>query len=88
MTSRINVTNKQGLTKLASIIKQAGFGEVKVTVKPNKSIVLTPNTQIDLSTGLSDLKAGRFVSFKNVDKAVQFLDKRTKKPKKPVTSKK
>ena len=78
MTSRINVKNKVGLTKLATIIKQAGFDDVKVTIKP-RSITLTPSTAVDLTAGLSDLKAGRYVSFKNTGSAIKFLSARSKK---------
>lgn len=88
MTSRLNVKNKAGLSKLASLIKQAGFDDVQVTVEPNKSITLTPSKEVDLSAGLADLKARRYVVFKEVDEAVDFLENRTKKSKKPVTRKK
>ncbi len=88
MTSYINVKNKQGMTKLASLIKQAGFNDVKVTVQPNKSITLTPGKDIDLRAGLSDLKAGRYTSFKSMEEAVGYLDKRSKKVKKSVTRRK
>jgi hypothetical protein len=88
MTSYINIKNKQGLTKLASLIKQAGLDDVKVTVKPNKSIVLTPGKEIDLSAGIADLKARRYIAFKEVDDAIDFLAKRTKKSKKSVIRKK
>lgn len=87
MTSYINVKNKAGLTKLATIIKQAGFNAVKVTVK-SKSITLSPSTEVDLRAGVSDLKAGRYISFKTVNDAADFLEKRIKKPKKVTTSKK
>jgi hypothetical protein len=87
MTSYINVKNKQGLSKLATLIKQAGFNDVKVTIKA-KSITLTSGSDIDLSTGLADLKAGRFVSFKSVGDAADFLSNRTKKVKRKVTGRK
>lgn len=81
MTSYINVKNKQGLTKLASLIKEAGFNDVKVTVK-SKSITLTPTEEINIQAGLTDLKAGRYVSFRTVKDAIAFLDARVKKPNK------
>ena len=87
MTSYINVKNKQGMTKLASLIKQAGFHDVKVTVNPNKSITLTPGKEVDLNAGLADLKAGRYVSFKSVDDTIAFLDKQSGKQKKSVIHK-
>jgi uncharacterized protein (DUF2141 family) len=87
MTSYINVKNKQGLYKLATLIKQAGFDDVKVTIKP-KSITLTQGNDKDLSAGLADLKAGRYASFKNVGDAADFLSNRTQKVKRKVTSRK
>lgn len=87
MTSYINVKNKQGLTKLASLIKEAGFNDVKVIVK-SSSITLTPADEADIQAGLDDLKAGRYVSFENVDEAAAFLDARIKKAKKSVIRKK
>lgn len=83
MTSYINVKNKQGLSKLATIIKRAGFDDVKVTVK-SQSITLTPNLEVDLRKGLADIKAGRYRSFKSVDDAVTFLESRAKKAKRSV----
>ena len=87
MTSYINVKNKHGLTKLASLIKEAGFNDVKVTIK-RKSITLTASEKTQLQAGLDDLEAGRFVSFESVDKAAEFLDARIGKPKKSVTRRK
>ncbi len=87
MTSYINIKNKQGLTKLASLIKEAGFNDVKVTVK-SKSITLTLIKKIDIQAGLADLKAGRYVSFENVNEAITFLDTRLRNPKKLITRKK
>lgn len=87
MTSYINIKNRQGLTKLASLIKEAGFNDVKVTVK-SKSITLTPSENTGIQAGLDDLKAGRFASFKDFHEAVAFLDARIGKPKKSVTRKK
>lgn len=78
MTAHINDKNKQGITNLASLIKQAGFAGVKVTVKRNKSIILTPRKEVYLSAGLADLKAERYVSFKSLSDAAAFLDKRSK----------
>ena len=86
MTSYINVKNRQGLTKLASLIKEAGFHDVKVTIKP-KSITLTSTEEPSIQKGLDDLKARRFISFKNADEAAAFLDARIKLPKKSVTRK-
>lgn len=87
MTSYLNVENKQGLSKLASLIKEAGFHDVKVTVNP-KSITLTPTENPSIQAGLDDLKAGRYRSFKTVNEAAAFLDARLKKPEKSVTRKK
>jgi hypothetical protein len=87
MTSYINVKNKQGLTKLASLIKEAGFHDVKVTIK-SKSITLTPTEEPSIQKGLDDLKAGRFISFRNVDEAAAFLEARIENPKKIITRKK
>lgn len=85
MTSYINVKNKQGLTKLATLIKQAGFNDVKVTVN-HKSITLTstPSNEVNLSAGLADIKAGRYQSFKTPDAAVAFLSSRGKKVKRAI----
>ena len=55
--------NKQGLTKLATLIKEAGFNDVKVTVGVS-SITLTSSRETSLKAGLADLKAGRYTSFK------------------------
>lgn len=79
MTSYLNVKNKQGLTKLATLIKEAGFNDVKVTVKPS-SITLTSSTGPSLRAGLADLKAGRYKSFKSVEDGLRFLEARSKKP--------
>jgi len=87
MTSYINVKNKQGLSKLATLIKQAGFNAVKVTIK-SKSIILTPGSNVKLSAGLSDLKSGRYTSFKNVADAADFLSSRAKKVRRKITSRK
>jgi hypothetical protein len=85
MTSHINVKNKQGLTKLATLIKQAGFNDVQVTVKA-KSITLVPTSpEADLSAGLADLKAGRYASFKSPSATIAFLSARGKEARKPVT---
>jgi len=73
MTSHLNLQNKQGMSKLASLIKQAGFDAVKVTVK-NESITLTPNSQLDLAAGLSDIEKGKFHSFEKMDDAISFLE--------------
>jgi hypothetical protein len=78
VTSYINVKNKQGLTKLATLIKQAGFNDVKVTVG-SKSITLTPNSEINLKAGLSDLKSGHYKTFKSVSEGIKFLAARSKK---------
>lgn len=87
MTSYINIKDKQGMNKLASLIKKAGFDGVKVTVKA-KSITLTPDSAIDLSAGLSDLKNGNYRSFKSVDEGIKFLEVRSKKNIRPVSRKK
>lgn len=84
MTSYLNVKNKQGLTKLATLIKQAGFNDVKVTVG-SKSITLTPNSEVNLKDGLSDLKSGRYKAFKSVSDGVKFLAARSKKVGKSVS---
>ena len=86
MTSYINVKNKQGLTKLATLIKEAGFNDVKVTVG-SKSITLTPNSPLSFEAGLSDLKAGRYESFKTVGAGIKFLAARGKKTRKSVSRK-
>ncbi len=87
MTSYLNVKNKQGLTKLASLIKAAGFNDVKVTVK-SKSITLTASEKTQFQAGLDDLEAGRFVSFSNVNEAAAFLEARIGNPKKRIARKK
>ena len=87
MTSYLNVKHKQGLTKLASLIKEAGFDDVKVTVK-SKSITLTSTEKMQFQAGLDDLKAGRFVSFSNVNNAAEFLEARIRNPKKIIARKK
>lgn len=86
MTFYINVKNKQGLTKLASLIKQAGFNDVKVTVK-SKSITLTPNTGVDFSAGFADIKKGNYKADKSFDEVLKFLESRTKKSRKSVSRK-
>jgi len=55
MTSYLNVKNKQGLTKLATLIKEAGSNDVKVTVG---GVTHTPSKETTLKAGLADLKAG------------------------------
>lgn len=79
MTSYLNVKNKQGLTKLATLINEAGFNDVKVTVGAS-SITLTSNRKPSLKAGLADLKAGRYTSFKSVADGIRFLKARSKKP--------
>jgi hypothetical protein len=79
MTSYFNIKNKHGLTKLATLIKEAGFDDVRVTVG-SKVITLTPNNETGLRAGLSDLKAGRYKSFKSVGDGINFLKSRSKKP--------
>jgi hypothetical protein len=86
MTSYLNVKNKHGLTKLATLIKEAGFNDVKVTVK-SKSITLTPSHGVDLSAGLADLKKGNYKAFKSFDEGIKFLESRSKKTRKSVTPK-
>ena len=83
MTSYLNVKNKQGLSKLATLLKQAGFNDVKVTVK-SKSVTLTPNNGVDLSAGLADIKKGNYKAFKSFDEGLKFLESRAKKGKKSV----
>ncbi|MEO8649804.1 MAG: hypothetical protein ABI539_11620 [Acidobacteriota bacterium] len=78
--------NKQGVNKLASLIKKAGFDDVKVTVG-SKSITLTPTHVVDLRAGLSDLKKGNYKSFKSAADAVKFLSARSKKTGKSVSKK-
>ncbi len=78
MTSYLNVKNKQGLSKLATLIKEAGFNDVKVTVG-DKYITLTPSKETTLKAGLADLKAGRYKSFKSVGEGIKFLEARSKK---------
>lgn len=75
MASYINVKNKQGLTKLATLIREAGFDDVKVTVK-DRSITLTSDNAVNLKAGLADLKAGRYVSFKDPKSAANYLSQR------------
>ena len=87
MTSYINVKNKQGITKLTSLIKEAGFNDVKVTVGAN-TITLTPSPSVDLSAGLADLTSHNYKSFKSVGEGIKFLADRTKKAGKSVSHKK
>lgn len=86
MTSYVNVKNKQGINKLATLIKEAGFRDVKVTVG-SKSITLTPTAGVDLRAGLSDLKKGSYKSFKSVGDGIKFLAARSKKAGKSVSRK-
>ncbi len=86
MTSCLNVKNRQGLTKLATFIKEAGFNDVKVTLGAS-SITLTSSSKPSLKAGLSDLKAGRYTSFKSVADGIRFLKARSKKPGEPVNRK-
>lgn len=71
---------------LATIIKRAGFDDVKVTVK-RESITLTPTPEVDLSAGLSDIKHGSYRSFESMDAAVSFLISRANKAKRSVKKK-
>ncbi|HMO81171.1 MAG TPA: hypothetical protein PKA76_15350 [Pirellulaceae bacterium] len=86
MTSYLNVKNKQVLTKLATIIKQAGFNDVKVIVG-SKSITLSPGSDLNIKAGLSDLKNGHYKTFKSVGDGIKFLAARSKKAGKSVSRK-
>ncbi len=73
MTSYVNGKNKKGLTKLATLITEAGFKDVKITVGVS-SITVTPNNESSLKVGLFDLKAGRYKFFKSVGDGRQRLE--------------